>query len=371
MRGNLWDDPRVAKIVDLTDSSEAAVIGALYWLWATADQHTEDGVMPGLTLRSIDRKTGVKGFADALCAIGWLSEKDDSVCIIDFEKHNGSSSKKRLDTARRVAAHRVKDEPEMALRTQRELISVKTRQIVLDRDGHSCVYCGRKEGHIGPTETRLDGCMHLDHVVPVSHGGSGEVSNLVTSCRKCNMEKGDRTPAEWGVDWPVTSDGQSSNKSLLQNRTSALAREEKRREEKEKTGGEREQAARHQPAHPEKPGKPSAIASPPPIFSLEFREFISAERPDLDAPAVWLNFCDHYPADRLTTANWRKWVRREMRGPVAGVDLAAPAGVSDPDSRRSVETLGVSLGLGLWDELKQPWAAYKARVRSAQSEPVQ
>lgn len=103
MRGNLWDDPRVAKIVDLTDSSEAAVIGALYWLWATADQHTEDGILPGLTLRAIDRKTGVKGFADALCAIEWLADHPEGVRIIDFEKHNGSSAKKRCQTAKRVA----------------------------------------------------------------------------------------------------------------------------------------------------------------------------------------------------------------------------------------------------------------------------
>lgn len=103
MRGNLWDDPRVAKIVDMTDSSEAAVIGALYWLWATADQHTEDGIMPGLTLRSIDRKTGVKGFAEALCAIDWLADHPEGVRIVDFEKHNGSSAKKRCQTAKRVA----------------------------------------------------------------------------------------------------------------------------------------------------------------------------------------------------------------------------------------------------------------------------
>ena len=103
MRGNLWDDPRVAKIVDMTDSSEAAVIGALYWLWATADQHTEDGIMPGLTLRAIDRKTGVKGFADALCAIEWLADHPDGVRIVDFEAHNGASAKKRCQTAKRVA----------------------------------------------------------------------------------------------------------------------------------------------------------------------------------------------------------------------------------------------------------------------------
>jgi hypothetical protein len=106
MRGNLWDDPRVSKLCDLTGQPEAMVIGALYWLWATADQHTENGFMPGMSLRQLDRKTGVKGLGDALVAIGWISCTDEGVTISSFEEHNGSSAKKRLMTARRVAAHK-------------------------------------------------------------------------------------------------------------------------------------------------------------------------------------------------------------------------------------------------------------------------
>ena len=106
MRGNLWDDPRVSRICDMTDQGEAAVIGGLYWLWATADQHTESGFMPGLTLRQIDRKTGVTGLAAALVAIGWIKEEPQGVLICNFEEHNGASAKKRCQTAKRVANHR-------------------------------------------------------------------------------------------------------------------------------------------------------------------------------------------------------------------------------------------------------------------------
>lgn len=106
MRGNLWDDPRIASIVDATETSEAAVIGALYWLWATADQHTENGFMPGLTFRQIDRKTGVPGFASALCAIGWLSECAEGVTIKNFGDHNGVSAKRRGMEAQRKASSR-------------------------------------------------------------------------------------------------------------------------------------------------------------------------------------------------------------------------------------------------------------------------
>lgn len=106
MRGNLWDDPRVARLCDLVDAGEAAVIGGLYWLWATADQHSEDGVMPGLTLRSIDRKTGLSGFGDALVVVGWLADHPEGVRICHFEEHNGTSAKARMMTAKRVAEHK-------------------------------------------------------------------------------------------------------------------------------------------------------------------------------------------------------------------------------------------------------------------------
>lgn len=103
MRGNLWDDPRVASICDATDQGEAAIIGGLYWLWAAADQHTEDGLMPGLSLRQIDRKTGIAGFGLALVGVDWLEETPDGVRILKFEEHNGSSAKRRCSEAQRKA----------------------------------------------------------------------------------------------------------------------------------------------------------------------------------------------------------------------------------------------------------------------------
>jgi len=105
----------------------------------------------------------------------------------------------------------------------------------------------------------------------------------------------------------------------------------------------------------------SADASPP-HFSSEHQEFIKNERPDLDGPKTWLNFCEHYPADKRTSANWRKWVRREIRSPTTQ-HPPAPGATSDPDSRASVESLGMALGIGKWNEGLEHWAPYKARVR--------
>lgn len=106
MRVNLWDDPRVGRVCDLTGAKEAAVIGSLYWLWTTADQHSADGILPGLSMQQIDRKTGLRGFAAALVAIGWLADHPEGVRVVHFDEHNGASAKKRAETARRVANHR-------------------------------------------------------------------------------------------------------------------------------------------------------------------------------------------------------------------------------------------------------------------------
>jgi hypothetical protein len=106
VRTNLWDDPRVMSICESAKCNEAAAIGGLYWLWATADEHSEDGIMPGLSTRGIDRKTGVPGLGAALVAIGWVADHPEGVRILRFDEHNGASAKARCQTAKRVATIR-------------------------------------------------------------------------------------------------------------------------------------------------------------------------------------------------------------------------------------------------------------------------
>lgn len=62
----------------------------------------------------------------------------------------------------------------------RKPISKKLRFEVLQRDGYVCRYCG----HGAPSVV-----LHIDHVVPVAHGGTNELDNLVTACEACNNGK--------------------------------------------------------------------------------------------------------------------------------------------------------------------------------------
>ena len=148
-------------------------------------------------------------------------------------------------------------------------------------------------------------------------------------------------------------------------------RVEKSREEKIKTGGER--VREPLPA----PEDPAADADTPPIFD-EYRQIAETARPDLNAETVWAAFCEHYPAPKRGRERWRKWVMGEAKpqpfvvayGSACATDYAVAA-LADPDSRASVEAIGLARGMGRWDQLKEPWATYKSRIKTATAEAVQ
>lgn len=106
VRTNLWTDPRVSQLCDLTDASKPAVVGALYWLWSSADEHTQNGHMPGLSIKAIDRESGVLGMGAALLSIDWIEDTAGGITLTRFEEHNGASAKSRAQTAKRVANHK-------------------------------------------------------------------------------------------------------------------------------------------------------------------------------------------------------------------------------------------------------------------------
>jgi hypothetical protein len=121
MRSNLWNDPRVTKICDITNKPEREVIGCLYWLWAMADDQSVDGRLDGFSLAAIDRKTGFKGIGAALVKVGWLLETEDGVEIARFDEHNGASAKRRASEAKRMQfVRKPKETCSQPMRTESE-----------------------------------------------------------------------------------------------------------------------------------------------------------------------------------------------------------------------------------------------------------
>lgn len=121
MRSNLWDDPRIAKICDITNKPEREVIGGLYWIWSMADDQSTDGRLEGLSIGAIDRKTGLKGLGAALVKIGWILESEEGVEIARFDEHNGASAKRRSTEAKRMQfVRKPKDSCAQPMRTESE-----------------------------------------------------------------------------------------------------------------------------------------------------------------------------------------------------------------------------------------------------------
>jgi hypothetical protein len=59
----------------------------------------------------------------------------------------------------------------------------------LERDGATCVWCGRALGGlVAPT---------TEHVVPRVKGGPSWPENEVAACRRCNSARGHVAPVEW------------------------------------------------------------------------------------------------------------------------------------------------------------------------------
>lgn len=104
MRTNLLDDPRVGAVSMRCNVSVATTLGSLFILWAIADQHTENGLLPYMTEEWLDARVGVPGFSDALRSVGWLATPQDGsagLLLPEFDQHNGSSAKRRANEASR------------------------------------------------------------------------------------------------------------------------------------------------------------------------------------------------------------------------------------------------------------------------------
>lgn len=64
--------------------------------------------------------------------------------------------------------------------TNRKPIGNKLRFDIFKRDLFTCQYCGKTPPNI---------VLEIDHIMPVSKGGTNNINNLLTSCFNCNRGK--------------------------------------------------------------------------------------------------------------------------------------------------------------------------------------
>lgn len=99
-----------------------------------------------------------------------------------------------LDFADVTVGRRRPPTPEEVTRAEWVLLRQQLTALVLTRDGASCRYC-RDSG------VRLT----IDHLTPISRGGTNDPANLGVACGPCNSRKGTKTEAEYHAWLAVTA----------------------------------------------------------------------------------------------------------------------------------------------------------------------
>jgi 5-methylcytosine-specific restriction endonuclease McrA len=118
-------------------------------------------------------------------------ENRDSILLENKERRKNNYEKvieiERASRAKNKEKQRpFKNERQM----RRERIQKENSFLILPKElkklySQSCVACGVKDN------------QSIDHIIPLSRGGSHSIGNLMTLCRSCNSSKHARTIVEW------------------------------------------------------------------------------------------------------------------------------------------------------------------------------
>lgn len=117
-------------------------------------------------------------------------------CIECLKKHcrkyHFNNHKKNLARLREYA----KKDPEGNNRRSKNYFDRKVKAIgfitpkvvksIKEEQEGKCLWCGR-----------VLSSYHIDHIIPLSKGGSNLESNLCVCCPSCNLSKGSKLPGEW------------------------------------------------------------------------------------------------------------------------------------------------------------------------------
>lgn len=125
MLTTLHDSHKVRRLSRLVGCDRFGVVGRLHRIWSWADEHTIDGRFTG-DIKDIDDIAEFDGFARAMIEIGWLAQIGDEITLIDFEKHNGETAKKRAQGAKSASRRRGNARVAQKSRTERDASVTKS-----------------------------------------------------------------------------------------------------------------------------------------------------------------------------------------------------------------------------------------------------
>lgn len=143
-----------------------------------------------------------------------ILENQSIVCIIDYTPERIQAKEEEIENERleRIEQARLKREEEEKEEVKKKLLEKERKRnleklalkeledeglifseaskrppipkevvdVVWNRDGGKCVYCGSQKN------------LHLDHIIPFSKGGDSSVENLQILCQECNLKKSNK-----------------------------------------------------------------------------------------------------------------------------------------------------------------------------------
>lgn len=121
----------------------------------------------------------------------WQRKNKQKVAIRNAKWKKANPDKVREAARRRYAENPAKD---IAKVQQRHALArtAKTERVsihdIIVRDGNRCYICGVKTDPKAPYSSPFK--ANLEHVVPLSLGGTHTIDNLKCACRRCNTLKG-------------------------------------------------------------------------------------------------------------------------------------------------------------------------------------
>lgn len=176
--GDYYGGEALGFVLDDNEQGENAILNRTPELFATLDWMISDDARDYCDAQcancgdwhiyGAEKDAGYEAKLRLLAANKYVNEKQKGLINEELAKLARKAAKKHHTKRRRSEFQEQRDRLALAL---------------IERDGYTCAECGAFEN------------LTIDHVTPVSKGGSDELDNLRFLCRGCNSKKGDRTGA--------------------------------------------------------------------------------------------------------------------------------------------------------------------------------
>lgn len=155
--------------------------------------------MPEIISRDEAKRLGLKRFyTGSPCQKGHLAERKvaNKTCVVCCRVHFSSFYEKNRTRLITNKLAWYKENPEYAREARNKRRSLQrasggtySKQEILNLFAYQCGKCANC---LKPMQA-----YHIDHVMPLSLGGSNDRSNLQLLCPKCNQHKSNKDPLDW------------------------------------------------------------------------------------------------------------------------------------------------------------------------------